>query len=142
MENTLHNKRKYFKIYQGQKILKDKIFNLRPKLNIFINDTDDNDYLELLPLNLINDELLLRCYHLHNAHIAYDNTMDFSSPIVMARLWFENGGENDIINTPQTRECVISEGYAVPCLGLSIDELIKYGWLVLKDFKVKNWYEY
>ena len=48
MENTLENKKKFFAQYWSQKLViwNDNLL-IKPKLNIILNETDDQDKLEL-----------------------------------------------------------------------------------------------
>lgn len=133
MENTLENKSKFFALYWGQKVLYVGGVGL---VNIGSGGWSlrhPDFFLELKPLSSISDEDLIECYHLHSAFIAYDYTMDFKPVLEMATHWRTNGGIKDIIRCQYTIDFLRSRGYALPCMGLSVEQLINYGWIKLNE---------
>ena len=129
-ENNRENKKKFFALYFGQKVAK----------GIFLAEVDSDIihrqhryHLLLKPLSAITDEDAIACNSLHNALIGYDDTMDFATPIEMAKHWLSNGGEKDMVNTRATVDYLRSHGYALPFQDLSVDDLVVYGWIKLKE---------
>lgn len=114
MENTLENKAKFFAQYWGQPVLMSnndpKCYVIRVKFE-HAEDIDINDYLELKPLSSITDEDL-------------DKTNYGCIEMIL-----EKGYWLDVKNSDLLR----SLGYALPWMGLSIEQLQEYGWIKIKS---------
>ena len=125
MENTLENKAKFFALYYGQKILiwNDKISQnlIKLKLNILIDYIDTTDILELKPLSSISDEDAIEVSKL----CVNGDDKRIENIKVYARIYaLQSALINDFLR---------SRGYALPWMGLSVEKLIKYGWIKLKE---------
>lgn len=121
-ENTLENKAKYFAQYWGQKVLKqDEILHVMPSYLSF--ELVRSHFLELKAPSSITDE-------------------DANSITIYGIYAKENKGFNSFgFDTPQgfvfyaqsSVDYLRSKGYALPFMGLSVEKLIEYGWLKLKE---------
>lgn len=136
LENTLSNKAKFFAQYFKQKVLyresphDELIWVHGDELEMFPPDEDEAEdivYLELTPLQNITDEdaieickILNEQYSKHTRQALVESFNEalldkkFSIPIEMT-------------------DFLRSKSYALPYLGLSINEQIEYGWITLKQ---------
>jgi hypothetical protein len=107
MKNTLENKAKFFAQYWGQKVLNfndsGAISNARYEVQ---GDMDENMFLELKPLSIISDEDAVK--------LGYGNSQHLRSSI--------------LYNIDELRQL----GYAIDWCGLSVEQLVEYGWIKLK----------
>ena len=126
-KNTEQNKLKFFSIYYGQK-----------KVNTS-NDIEDKQtahnqsigikeiYLLLKPLSKISDEDAECVIKLVFAASINFNIEEFRKQIVLLILtnW----------NKSEVYDYLRSKGYALPYMGLSVEDLIEYGWIKLEEKK-------
>lgn len=122
MENNLVNKSRFFAQYWGQKVLMHSEKQIFPHGNNWGSSINYKDYLELKPLSNISDE----DFNL----IMNDGIMNPDPSIGDPVFTFEVGGLrlSDLTTTDYLR----SKGYALPWMGLSVEELVIYGWVKLK----------
>ena len=136
MKNEINNtnKARFFALYWGQEIAKypEALSYLRWNIKDALNDGVENRHILLNPLSLIADKHLLNCYHLHSAFTSYDYTIGFTPFDVMINNWMDHGGYRDIERCPDTVDYLRSKGYALPWMGLSVQEMIDAGWIKLK----------
>jgi hypothetical protein len=149
-QNTLENKAKFFAQYWGQKVLSD-ISNSGNK-EIYPVDTSnmygiDRSYLELKPLSQISDEDAIQ-----GIMFTYNKTYDELGEILEVKNYFTFSDITSIelgrnFKTYRqihhwngdrkigSKECDYfrSKGYALPYMDLSVDNLIEYGWIKLKE---------
>lgn len=124
MKNTLDNKRKFFALYFGQELLswKDKLVKRLCKVEeiseIDIREDFEFYFLKLTPLSKISDEDAIKCWENDN-YIPSENDVKN-----VERLFTEMSA----INSDYLR----SKGYALPWMGLTVEEIIDYGWVELK----------
>lgn len=102
-ENTLENKVKFFAQYWGQKCGKNKYGNLSVNKSNILNIT----HLELKPLSHITDEDAINLGYGYSSHLK----------------------SNLDRNIDQLRKL----GFAVNWMDLSVEDLVKYGWVKLKE---------
>lgn len=120
MENTLENKARFFAQYFGQKVLKI-IDNETP----FLVSGDGSRkrlllaYLELTPLSQISDE--------DRHEVSGDLAMSINE--YGCEYSFEGLVEWGIYDADYLR----SKGYALPYMGLSVEDLVNRGWVKLKE---------
>lgn len=128
MENTLENKTKFFAQYWGQQVLSwsgdtsSHRFNIIGKSNLPIRK---GDYLELKPLSAISDEECLQISKwLENNESGFDarpcNIKTYAR--VYARKCY------------YVSDYLRSKGYAIPFMGISVEQLIEYGFVKLKQY--------
>jgi glycogen debranching enzyme len=115
--NTLENKAKFFAQYWGQKVLSD--ISNSGNTEIYPVDASnmygiDRSYLELKPLSQITDEDAVM--------LGYT---DSKSAI---DKHFKMIGQYTI-----DADYLRSKGYALPWMDLSVEDLVEYGWIKLKE---------
>ena len=108
-ENTLENKRKFFAQYWGQKILLHVIDV--DDILLLLNNEIDNDIknwlLYLKPVSQISDEDAINLGYGYASHLK----------------------SNLDRNIDQLRNL----GYTLPWMDLSVEDLVEYGWVKLKE---------
>lgn len=141
LENTLENKSKFFVQYWGQKCGKNKYGNLSVNKSNILNIT----HLELKPVSQISDEDAIELMRLKIVSkgvvdietIEIENkTLDGYTFIVKYKNWDDervgfifNGHTNPL----SFYDFLRSKGYALPWMDLSVEDLIEYGWVKLKE---------
>ncbi|OPC51495.1 hypothetical protein BAY06_03975 [Elizabethkingia anophelis] len=136
MENNLENKAKFFAQYWGQQALKSDRYGLELVLYYFNPGQSNVDgmeglnyHLELKSLEDITDEDAL---HIATSmYTAISNFQTISNGKCMVSCH-----KNQIGLGLLQSDYLRSKGYALPWMRLSVDDLIKYGWVKLK--KVDN----
>jgi len=122
MENTLENKQRFFAQYVGQEVYvwhtneKDTVNDK----TLFYNAV--NGILELTPLSMISDEDAIEVAKLDSEDIRF-NTPEFGKEIALLSDWKLKYFIVDYLR---------SKGYALPFMGLSVEQQIEYGWVKLK----------
>ena len=146
-QNTLENKAKFFAQYWGQYVLYFTSDFLRKIDNLTLDSVENDDYLELKPLSQISDEDVIR-----GIMLTYNKTYDELGKILEVNHYFTFSGITSIglgcnFKTFRSlhhwngdrkigsKECDYfrSKGYALPWMDLSVDNLIEYGWIKLKE---------
>ena len=130
-ENTLENKTKFFAQYWGQDLLCRVIFGKNkneiimhntPCSNLKLGEIIDS-YLELKPLSQISDEDAIKIskeFHIFKSDIRNSVKELFQ--------------EFDVLGlSMETGDYLRSKGYALPWMDLSVEDLIEYGWIKLKE---------
>ena len=123
--NTLENKAKFFAQYYNQYVLYFTQSFLRKVDHLILSHVEDSDYLELKPLSSITDEdaeFIGLDTHYNKTESVYKNAEDFL--IITDYFGFLTQFESDYLR---------SKGYAVPFMGLSVEELESFGWIKLKS---------
>lgn len=107
------NKARFFALYWGQNVIRG---NCGQELHVCpsVNLSHKGWWLELKPLFQISDEEIFDITGIYN------RTMFFNQCLFMGAV------EADILR---------SRGYAIPWMGLSVDELFKAGWIKLREPK-------
>lgn len=148
-ENTLENKRKFFAQYWGQKILLHVIDV--DDILLLLNDEMANDVknwlLYLIPLSQISDEDVIQ-----GIMFTYNKTYEDLGEILEVKhyntfssITTTRAGENFKTHRSfhhwngdrkiGSMECdyLRSKGYALPWMDLSVEDLVEYGWVKLKE---------
>lgn len=135
MENNLENKSKFFALYWGFKCLRNELLND----NIPAHKVDTSNckglpqqYLELKPLSQISDEDKIHiCSLLGIAN--YKDAYGFEDLFVSVNNNIQSYLSDDSIDfTLECYDYLRSRGYALPWMGLSVEQLVEYGWVKLK----------
>lgn len=128
MENTIENKAKLFAIYHGQKVHRVPQNNILHEVNYesYLH-LDDEDWLELTPLSQISDEDAIEVAK-RNPYAAYKEGIDKCDYIKHVK---ENI-KTMVIITPIS-DYLRSKGYAIPYMGVSVEEQINRGWAKIKS---------
>lgn len=115
------NKAKFFAQYWGQKVIKDdacQLLYVSPNINL----EHDSWYLNLKPLSSISDE---------NKKVV---TVYYNTNLIKIDEYggFEPWDDGDFIPWRSIQiDYLRSKGYALPYLGLSVEDLINAGWIKL-----------
>lgn len=163
MENTLENKAKFISLYWGQRVLMTPLDNvtMRSKVCGAIEDYVRNSYLELTPLFQITDEDAIvvgkmLSYYSDEINIERrENEIwmicDEYIKVIIGVIKFgilakSIDGEPSEVNTHYNKDIVFyenemvgvidylrSKGYALPWMGLSVEQQIEFGWIKLKE---------
>lgn len=137
MENTLENKAKFFALYWGQKAARSPFWNDKippgrnhPELAL---NFENKFYLELIPLSQITDEDALKAYRFHWSPESFEDIEEankIDTPVAVE--WLKNYGKPKYIKlTIEGSDYLRSKGYALPFLGISVDQQIEWGWIRL-----------
>ncbi|KPE51012.1 hypothetical protein [Chryseobacterium indologenes] len=117
MENTLENKAKFFAQYYSVPCIQNDewIWRENDEFGKLPSGCDITDcYANLKPLTLITDEDAFR--------IGFCN-----------RKIFLATNTNLYIYQINSADFLRSKGYALPWMGLSVEKLIEYGWIKLRE---------
>jgi len=129
MENTLENKAKFFALYFMQRVYNNSNYpeNKNTLLDYaLLSYTDKAEYLELKPLSSISEEDAIELAKIEN---------DFTDPIRRGKAiirFFEYSSYRHY-TCGRMIDFLRSRGYALPWMGLSVEKLIEYGWIKLKE---------
>ena len=127
------NKAKFFAMYWGQRVFVNPILSEKPVANTWVFDdmnTEDlnDEYLELKPLSAITEEDAIQVSKIWGSKVG----SKIIGRSIVSRL---TGNHHQI---EMEFRCVIpvvdflrSKGYALPWMGLSVEELIEAGWVKL-----------
>lgn len=137
MENTLENKAKFFAQYWGQNILRYHNAGVHTIVDENVLNPKKNNikhsWLELTPLSAISDEDAIEVALLCGGA----NSVSHGKEILKAV--FGNHFNNRYSSNPPAGyytdiiDFVRSKGYAVPYLNLTVNQMIEYGWVKLKN---------
>ena len=146
-ENTLENKAKFFAQYWGQHVLYFSSDFLRKVDNLTLDSVENDDYLELKPLSQISDEDLIQLTYIPEGwkiFKIYHTTRHGYSAVKIRKLYDDNdlkfnadGYKYDMktlsVKMANTVDYLRSKGYALPWMDLSVEDLVDYGWIKLKE---------
>ena len=146
-QNTLENKAKFFAQYWGQHVLYFSSDFLRKIDNLTLDSIENDDFLELKPLSQITNEDVIQ-----GIMITYNKTYEDLGEILEVKhyntfssITTTRAGQNfkthrSIHHWNGNRkigsmECDYfrSKGYAIPYMDLSVEDLVEYGWVKLKE---------
>lgn len=123
MENTLENKAKFFAQYWGQRVFKlDGLAKLKSKP---FETPMDGDHVELKPISSISHEDAFFVNNLENWN--YEN-MDWIRNTIINCIEYNRGATKT-----HQYDYLRSKGYALPYMGLSVEQLAEYGWIKLQE---------
>lgn len=146
MENTLENKAKFFGQYFGVHCLRHSDLQNISALPVMTpwNPGLHDEYLELTPLSQISDEDFIEIYKIKypsNRTIGveklsmkehkHEKYFDFQLKWENGGIW-STGPISAFVNINSV-DTLRSKGYALPYLDLSVEDLIDYGWVRLKE---------
>lgn len=150
MENTLENKAKLFAQYWGQEVVRNTLFNFTDAIEVssasFNIEALPYLFLELKPISSISDEDLIQLVDIPkgwDVFKIYHTTRDGYSAVKIRRLYDDNelkfnddGYKYEMktlsVGLSTTVDYLRSRGYALPWMGLSVEELVNIGWVKLK----------
>lgn len=155
MENTLENKAKVFALYFGQDV---RVWEEMSKSLCVVGypalrlESVKESHLQLKPISSISDEDAIECCRYKSELsfftkkkwyvIRHDDFLEvkskgsahsFAIDFVSGDVDFYNDQELGVTDSDTTKDFLRSKGYALPAFGLSVEELVKRGWYVLKS---------
>jgi len=146
-ENTLENKAKFFAQYWGQHVLYFSSDFLRKIDNLTLDSVENDDFLELKPLSQISDEDVIEAitylYNIGRDELGdileikhYDTfssitTIGIGCNFKTSRSLHHWSGTKKISSVES--DYFRSKGYALHYMDLSVEDLIEYGWIKLKE---------
>ena len=122
-QNTLENKARFFAQYWGQHVLYFSSDFLRKIDYLTIVGIENDDYLELKPLSQISDE----------------DSIEISKEFPAFKSDIRNSvkelfKEFDVLELSlETGDYLRLKCYALPWMDLSVEDLVEYGWIKLKE---------
>ena len=146
-ENTLENKSIFFAQYWGQHVLYFSSDFLRKIDNLTLDSVENDDYLELKPLSHISDEDVIQgITYLYNITrealgeiLEIKHYYTFSS-ITTIEIGCNSKTSRSIHHWSGTKKIgsfeadyFRSKGYALHYMDLSVEDLVEYGWVKLKE---------
>lgn len=150
MKNILDNKRRFFALYWGQQIMRLN-FDHPENTDVYeidrhnMHSIEEEEYLELKPLSSITDEdaIELSKFQLWNEGKEYEmidsNKKRDEYLIKHAKFDIKDSEiEQKHTNLDQSLyaksyDFLRSKGYALPYLGISVETLVEWGWVKLKE---------
>lgn len=134
-QNTLENKAKFFAQYWGQHVLYFSSDFLRKIDNLTLDSIENDDYLELKPLSQISDEDAIEVSKIFGLGHLSGAIKELILSIF--RTSINDSGTtsstNGIKNWLHVFDYLRSKGYALHYIDLSVEDLIEYGWIKLKE---------
>ena len=124
-QNTLENKARFFAQYWGQHVLYFSSDFLRKIDNLTLDSVENDDYLELKPLSQISDEDASKVCDLIFITNNNLNIQQIKQIVILI--------ESNNWNNYKIFDYLRSKGYALPYIDLSVEDLIEYGWIKLKE---------
>lgn len=133
MKNNLENKAMFFAQYWNYEYVgSDKYSHIMPDTWSDFPKWIEDQYLILKPLSSISDEDALDIAMIMYGHLEPDL---YHYPN-MGRFFLDNFSNKNSVYYPilstQAVDYLRSKGYALPYMGLSVDQLVEYGWIKLK----------
>ena len=146
-QNTLENKARFFAQYFGQHVLYFSSDFLRKIDNLTLDSVENDDFLELKPLSQISDEDVIQgITYLYNitreelGEILEIKHYDTFSSITTIGIGCNFKTSRSIHHWRGTKKIgsveadyFRSKGYALPYMDLSVEDLVEYGWVKLKE---------
>lgn len=129
LENTLENKERFLAQYWGQKCGKNKYCNLSVNKSNILNIT----HLELKSLSQISDE---DCILIFNKFYTDSNLYSDTKKIYDIKNAIKSNFSEDVVFEEDFifyTDYLRSKGYALPYMDLSVEDLVEYGWVKLKE---------
>ena len=123
-QNTLENKARFFGNYLGQEIAFDKAGFKALVYDAIKPSWIESFYLELKPLSQISNEDTEHVMELENFIDGF-----LSDDILNYLIHLKKGKCNKI----EVIDYLRSKGYALPYMDLSVEDLVEYGWIKLKE---------
>ena len=122
-QNTLENKARFFAQYFGQHVLYFSSDFLRKIDNLTLDSIENDDYLELKPISQISDEDAIE---VSKEYPAFGSDIR-NSVKELFKEW------NVLELSIETGDFLRSKGYALSYMDLSVEDLVEYGWVKLKE---------
>jgi len=130
-ENTLENKARFFAQYYGQFVM--MIPDNQDRLRVFDEWIlkANQAWVQLTPLLAITDEDALELAQIFNLGHLQGAIRELIVSILSTMDTSSCSSSIGLRNWLNITDLLRSKGYALPWMGLSIEELIEYGWIKL-----------
>jgi len=128
MDNTIDNQTRFMALYLGTTTVRHKQWETRKTEILTHIRLQDEYYLELTPLSAITDEDAIEVAKL-NPWADYRDGMDKEPYIEHVKGFIFN--DNHLLSS--YADYLRSRGYALPYLDASVEDLVKMGWVKLKE---------
>tara|TARA_X000001382_G_scaffold25412_3_gene15999 strand:+ start:7841 stop:8245 length:405 start_codon:yes stop_codon:yes gene_type:complete len=133
MKNTLENKQRFLGHYLGQEVFNidnETDIKLTPLCIQWTNDIR-NGYLKLTSLENITDEDAIEIAAIHYHNLSKELLKPDVIQLVKTMLLAHKDCEEILIC--EISDYLRSKGYALPYLGLSVEQLIHFGWIQIRE---------
>ncbi|WP_312697095.1 hypothetical protein [Sphingobacterium mizutaii] len=129
MENALENKAKFFAQYWGQEVLSDNICFNKLTVDIYKMSISrlEPSSLKLKPLSSITDEDAIEVAKIKFPTESHKHFPDHGKHII------RNKNNRNVMEKMSIIDFLRSKSYALPYMGLSVEEMVEYGWIKLKE---------
>jgi hypothetical protein len=124
--NTPENKGKFFAQYWGQEVIRS-LGGHKHHVCEHVNLKHDSWWLELTPLSAITDEDAIEVAKVFSQ--ADFTSFTIQENIIFAKRLIESRGNN---LEAKFADYLRSRGYALPWMGISVEDQIKYNWVRIK----------
>lgn len=126
MKNTIENKQRFFDAYSGQKIFRYS-WNEELYTNRYLDQEKLHKYTaELKLLSEISDENAIEVGKIIN-------NVFINSDIELRDMGTWNVKNEEYLVNLQIADYLRSKGYLLPFMDLTIEQILEYGWAVLKS---------
>jgi len=146
MENTLENQQKFRMQYYGQELLQLISDGKKYGSKLFrVTEHAGYGYLELTPLSMISDEDAIEAAKMFDIQLPIDEIDESNNAIQIfdeqgdkiiiyfdGEIILEEGKIQEPKSILKAYDYLRSKGYALPFMGLSVEQQIEYGWVKLK----------
>lgn len=135
MKKTLENKEKFFAQYWGQEVLKaTSMQGIHRVGKSFMGKIYPDQYLELKPISQISDEDAEYCIGSVECRLRKNNPNHGDYGMSPSAIFINSiiGNSSYHIGRKEV-DYLRSKGYALPWMSLSVEQLIEYGWIKLKE---------
>lgn len=144
MQNKIENKAKFFGLYWGQAILRmpeETILFISNQNNLSYEEFLEDGWLELTHLSQIRDEDAIEVIRFFTPDINPDYVKQADKEefeqffLILSGDLLEECASNNYspLVYQKTYDYLRSKGYALPYMGLSVEKLIEFGWVKLKE---------
>jgi len=132
LENTLENKSRFMANYWMQRVLcfNDENQYVMGECYYVDGSVDDYIFLELTPLSAITDEDAIEVAKILNETVRNDRYKEVIIDYFDGH--FETTNSNRKWQIMHVTDYLRSKSYALPWMGLSVEDLVNYGWVKLK----------
>lgn len=137
LQDNLENKAKFFALHWGQRIMKKNIEGLENFITEpdgFLRSPSKETYLELKPLSQISDEDAVEVSKIINKQFpkvySIGDGEKFIEKYIAGNILALNLSR--ISTLSHIEHYLRSKGYALPFMGMSVEDQISYGWVKLK----------
>lgn len=137
MENTIENKKKLFALYWGQEVFNNGMMGDELPYSFTSKnhgEIDDTDFLILTPLSQITDEDAIEVgkifdYWPLRKNITESELDDFKNHLFNQAFEWDHYSIKESLNVV---DFLRHNGYAFEWMGLSVEQLVSFGWVKLR----------